>query len=163
MKTETGIKELVKALPITRPGQKIHFTVRHPENALFLTGIAVTGTKILNPDDTRAGDNTGVLSLAIAEEGDVFYTEEIKSERGRAEGRIQGSFKKRFGFSGKRFEYFDTCKKITDASLEGFYEDAGSGPTGPPHDSDVIVIPLRPLYKITLYLRYQMKEEKQTA
>lgn len=158
MKTQTGIKELVKALPITRPGQKIHFTVRHPENALFLTGIAVTGTKILNPDDPRAGDNTGVLSLAIADEGDVFYTEEIKSERGTA-GRIQGSFKKTFGFSAKRFEYFDTCKRITDASLEGFYEDT----SGLVRESPSEVIPLGPLYKIILYLRYQMQEEKQTA
>lgn len=177
MKKETGIKYLVKVLFITKPAQKIHFTVRHPENALFLTGIAVTGTNVLKRgvEGIKLPDITGVLSLAIPEQGDVFYTQEVKSESGIfldvVERRIQASFlRKDFGRSGKRYDYFDTCVRITDAAIEGYYEDAANSRgiiIGPKLIEPIGIIPVpapsRILYRITLYLRYQLKEEKQTA
>jgi len=175
MKKETGIKYVVRVIYITKPLQKIHFTARHPEEALYLTGIAVTGTNFSRRggDAIIFTDTTGIMSLAIPEKGDVFYTQEIKAETGNfseyAEQRLRQSFiNKSFSFSGKRSDYFNTCLPISDASIEGYYEDVSSArlaflslirpePIGIP-----LPRPDRKFYKVTLYLRYQMKEGKQT-
>lgn len=169
MEKEHKIKHVVKVLSITKQFQKIHFTLRHPENALYLSGIAVTGTKVYEAglEGITRPDSAGFLSLAIPEKGDVFYTEQVKSEKSKfldfAEQRLAlGFLKNAFGFSGKRKTYFDTCVPITEALMEGYYEDTSFVPViiflafSPPPPPSITP------YTITLYLRYVMNEDQQS-
>jgi len=195
MEIHQPIKYLVKVIPVVRPGQKTLFRIRHPENALFLSGIAVTGTfQGVFGDAGGRTDTTGSLSLAIPEQGDVFYTEDIKWDnyKGKdiAERNINQVFiPDVFAYGGGRYEYFETCIPVTEAILEGYYEDnstprygrIGIGFGGLEREQEVLylegfgavedgvfspppIVVGRPdetrfgLYKITLYLRYQMKE-----
>ena len=176
MKKETGIKYVVKLIYITKPLQKIHFTIRHPENALHITGIAVTGTNNVIRDERLRERNlkkiTGAISLAIPEEGDVFYTEEVRTEtidfREFLENKIDwGIANVLYAYAAKPYDYFDTCIPVKEALLEGYYEDTATvraeqvselprfGVT--PSAAIPIPRPQEKLYKITLYLRYQMK------
>lgn len=160
MKQHFSIQHEVKVLPIYELGQKIHFTVRHPENAECLTGLAVTCTRMRQQgfEGSLQPDYAGTLALAIPEKGDVFYTETVKAEkpdfRDFAEKKINLPFTTYpFGFSGKRIEYFDTVIPATHALLEGYYEDSAV-------EGGLIIIggdASLALYKLTLYLRYKMK------
>lgn len=161
MKSHFSIKYTVKVVSISNLGQKVHFTIRHPEDAEMITGIAVTATK-LRPSGRAVfqSDTTGHLSLASPDKGDVFYTESIKAEqfdfRDLTEKRIGLAYvPKQFGFSGKRLEYFNTAIDTSQALLEGYYEDGSS--------SGLVIIggdAHRELYRVTLYLRYKMKSPK---
>jgi len=168
MEKNRNIKYVVKVIYITKPLQKIHFTVRHPENACYLSGIKVSTNNILG-EILKVGqiqnDVTGFLSLAIPQEGDVFYTEEVFSEipdyaaivlKELSAMELGGKTPR------KKNDYFNTCVQINEAIMEGYYEDTAFSmvlsPVKPKGEFDIRKI--NP-YKITLYLRYQLKEEKQ--
>jgi len=167
MKTPS-IRYVVKILYITKGLQKIHFTLKHPENAIYLTGIAVSGTYgraygVIGREERIFTDTTGTLSLAIPEKGDVFYTESLKIETGDFSEFVEETiapnfFNPRFGFSAKRYEYFTTAVPITGNLMEGYYEDF----VVPPRGGGFILIDggdrSVSYYKVTLYLRYQMHE-----
>jgi len=167
MKKETGIKYVVKVLRITKRGEKIHFTLKHPENALWLNGIALTTSDIRRRgvEGSLTSDTTGTLSLAIPDKGDVFYSEEVKSETGNfkdfIEQRLRQEFSgKEFSLSGTRREYFTTWIPVTEALLEGFYAENPSA--GRPARLAGDLLSLVEFYKVTLYLRYVMKETQTT-
>jgi len=168
MEKNRNIKYVVKVIYITKPLQKIHFTVRHPENACYLSGIKVNTNNILAKivrDGQIQNDVTGFLSLAIPQEGDVFYTEEVFSEIPDYAALVLNELNA-IESGGKnprkKNDYFNTCVQITEAMMEGYYEDAAFGmvlsPVKPKGGFDIRKINF---YKITLYLRYQLKEEKQ--
>lgn len=195
MEVHQPLKYLVKIIPVVRPGQKTLFRIRHPENALYLSGIAVTGTfQGIFGDGGGRTDTTGSLSLAIPEEGDVFYTEDIKWDNYKGKDITERNINQAFvpdvfAYGGGRYEYFETHIPITDAIMEGYYEDnsiprygrIGIGFGGLEREQEILFlegygavdggvfvpppigdgrIDVRLFYKITLYLRYQMKEEK---
>jgi hypothetical protein len=161
MSRPLSIGYAVKVIKITALGDKIRFNLRHPENAECLTGIAVTCTRSRPQglEGALLSDVAGTLALAIPEKGDVFFAESVKAEQGDfrdlTERRINlGLFNYPFGFSVKRIEYYDVSVPATNTLMEGYYEDSATeagliiiiGDDAPPE-----------LYKVTLYLRYQMK------
>ena len=181
------IKYVVKVISITKAAQKIHFTVRHPENATCLSGIAITGTcylrRLINRDmiTKTVNDITGFLSLAIPNKGDVFYSDHIKIETDnfldKKEQLIGSAFlAKKFEFAGKRAEYFDTDIPITDALMEGYYEDVSAANnttivfnSTPRLDINPVLATFQQVhnnpeanYKVRLYLRYVMHEKEAT-
>lgn len=163
MVAERNIKYVVKVLLITRAAQKIHFTVRHPENALFLTGIFVSSSNITRDTFGEAGtpnDVAGTLSLAIPQKGDVFYNEAVFSEPNHYNDDVLLSISSdslsnmASGIRAKN-DYLSTCVPICEAMMEGYYEDLFHLRPSPPPK---IKAPVRfGGYKITLYLRYEMK------
>lgn len=174
MIAERNIKYVVKVLFITRPLHKLHFTVRHPESALFLTGIFATTSKVSKGafgDGGTPNDAVGALSLAIPQKGDVFYNEAIFCEPADYNGDILRAISSDSisnmsnGIKTKK-DYFRTSVPICEAMMEGFYEDAYyTKPLFPPKLAEPIGIiplatPLKILYKISLYLRYEMKPEE---
>src|SRR6185312_6710456 len=123
MEQELHIKYVVKVISITKSLQKMHFVLRHPENATCLSGIAVTTTcfsdNLLGPEGRprNKSDNAGFLSLATPNKGDVFYSEDLKVEQGEfrdtTELLINPPFPSgEFEFYGKRYEYLDTAMPI---------------------------------------------------
>src|SRR5207248_1952243 len=110
----------------------------------------------------------------------VFYSDHIKIETDnfldKTEQLIGSAFlAKKFEFAGKRAEYFDTEMPITDALMEGYYEDVSAA------NSTTIVFNSTPRldinsqlptlqqvrnplanYKVRLYLRYVMHEKETT-
>lgn len=160
MKRHFSIRYVVKALPIYEWGKKIHFTLRHPENAECITGIAVTCTRMRPQglEGSLLADVAGTLALAIPAKGDVFYTESVKAEKADfrefAEKRTGlGFYSYLYGFSGKGIGYFDVSVPITQPILEGYYEDSAI-------EDGIIIIGGDPppwIYKVHLYLRYKMK------
>src|ERR1700757_3786122 len=172
------IKYVVKVITITKPLQKTHFTIRHPENASCLSGIAVTTNAYAAPLMIRDGakaptDNAGFLSLAVPNKGDVFYTEDVKVERDEYRDKIEQLIKPTFitpdfEFSGKKFGYMDTAMPVNDAFMEGYYEDLffqtgfiGGGIGGPKGEGGGDFIPrILTGYKVTLYLRYIVNEKE---
>jgi len=163
MKTPS-IKYVVKVFYITKGLQKILFRIKHPENARYLTGIAISGTYgrpfgLIIRDERVNTDTTGVLSLAIPESGDVFYTDHLKIETGDFSEFVEetiapGFLNPRFGFCAKRYEYFPTQVPITGNLMEGFYEDV----VIPPGGGTILLSGY--YYKVTLYLRYQMHKDE---
>ena len=175
---------MVKVISITKAAQKIHFTVRHPENATCLSGIAITATcyvrRLINRDmvTRTVNDMTGFLSLAIPNKGDVFYSDHIKIETDNFLDKTEQLTRsillgQKFEFAGKRAEYFDTEMPITDALMEGYYEDVSSGNntsivfnSTPRLDINLQLPTLQQVrnpvanYKVRLYLRYVMHEKE---
>lgn len=160
MKQHFKIAYKLKAILIYGLGEKKHFTVRHPENAECLTGIAITCTRMRQRPfwEGLLPDIAGTLALAIPDKGDVFFSESVKAEkedfRDLTEIRLRLALRAtRFGMSGTRMEYANLSIPVTQAVMEGYYEDSAveGGPTvildsAPPH-----------LYQVSLYLRYKMK------
>jgi len=186
MEQTLHIKYVVKVISITKPLQKTHFTIRHPENASCLSGIAVTNTcfsVVIAPEGRPriSLDNAGFLSLATPNKGDVFYTEDLKIDKGDYRDKTEQLINPSFllgdtEFSGKRLDYFDTAMPIQDALMEGYYEDifiqtAVVAPPSPGLPKTEVVVkgtaaasraPVgRSLtYKVTLYLRYIVNEKE---
>lgn len=183
MSKRRPIKETVKVLYITKPNQKIRFQIRHPENVYAITGIAVTCTlaaKRRGKMKLTGGSNAGTLHLAIAEKGDVAFTEDVKvdtnnyAESTEEQISVMG-ISKGISFEGKRLSYFQTHFKITDAIMEGYYWDSFLTEYGffintesvfadaiQALDKSLVIIPSEEiipikdslLYKVTVYIRY---------
>lgn len=151
------IKETVKVITITQPLQKINFQIRHPENVFALTGIAVTSNLIGRSRDDKSynGSISGNLSLAISQKGDVAFGEDVMTDDNDYADITEKSFN---GLTAsilsakKRQFYFETFYKINKALLEGFYEDVYAPRSGEGRE------PLPYLYKIRIYLRYQVSD-----
>lgn len=175
------IKETVKVLYITKPNQKIRFQIRHPENVYSITGIAVTCSLAARRKvKGGAGSNAGTLHLAIAEKGDVAFTEDVRVDINNyfdfTEQQVSRiGISEGISFEGKRLTYFETNFKITDAIIEGYYEDSFLTRYGffintesvfaeaiATRVKGVVIIPgteINPirdnlLYKVTVYIRY---------
>ena len=169
MEKQHNIKYVVKVISVTKGSQKIHFSVRHPENAFFLSGLAVT-TNVISMEGLKAGsfpfnqlltvaansvfnyNAAGKLALAIPNKGDVFYSADIRLGIDNSIEVIDQLtnavyLSKMFAVSGKRQSYFETHLRIEDTILEGFYED----------QSVAMKAKFLSPYKVTLYLRYQLK------
>jgi hypothetical protein len=169
MKKYLDIKYVVKVLQITRGGQKIHFTIRHPENARCLTGVAMTtsNASLRHIDASPKPTVCGTLALAIADKGDVFYTDglriDVNDVRDYVEG-IQSGYafsKGDHGRAGTRMGYFETCIPICSALMEGYYEDTNTrgGGGGGKRLASLGGGFETGGYTVTLYLRYQLKEK----
>ena len=154
MSNRHPIKETVKVLYITKPNQKIKFQIRHPENVYAIIGIAVTCSLALSKDERGIKANTaGVLNLAIAEKGDVAFSEDLKLDNNNyldaTEKQINSlGTPNGIQYIGKRLHYFETNYRITEALLEGYYEDVFSQKVNEPIKSNF-------LYKVSVYIRYQ--------
>lgn len=160
MNQHNSIAYAVKVIKIMELGEKTRFQVRHPENSACLTGIAVSCTR-MRPQGFEGAllpDVVGTLALAIPEKGDVFFTQSVKAEQGDfrdfAERKISLDYQSYlFGFSAKGIGYCDVAIPTAKALLEGYYEDHAV-------EDGIIIIggdPPPERYKLTLYLRYQMK------
>jgi hypothetical protein len=130
MKTEAGtyLKDQIKTLLIAKPNQKIRFQVRHPENAIRLVGIAVScNAYTLKEFALIKGKTAGHLSLIIAEKGDVAFGEDVTIDNNQyrdiTEKRCWFEPMKSLSKIGKRLSYFETDYTITQAIMEGYYED----------------------------------------
>lgn len=125
------------------------------------------------------GANAGLLNLAIAEKGDVAYTEDVKADTNNYLDFTEGqtftmTIAKGISSEGRRLTYFETEYKITDAIMEGYYEDTFLSAYGYVMDvqaalavafpvrGNVVILPsteISPikedqLYKVTVYIRY---------
>lgn len=175
------VKETVKVLYITKPNQKIRFQIRHPENVYAITGIAVTCTLgAKRKEKVSTASNAGTLHLAIAAKGDVAFTEDVKVDSNNYSDFTEGqtftmSIVKGIASEGRRLSYFETEYKITDAIMEGYYEDnflteygyainleAALAEAIPLREKGIVIIPgseispikEKQLYKVTVYIRY---------
>lgn len=160
MHSEYTIKETIKVLTVVRQKQKIRFQIRHPENAESIIGIAVTSNLI--PDPPVFGDispdkgiTAGHIALSIPQKGDVVFGDDVRADNNDYSDLLE---KMVYGLTldisqaKKRDYYFYTLYKIDKAVLEGFYEDIYS-----PEYNNTEGVPKSYLYKIRIYIRYQMK------
>ena len=102
-------------------------------------------------------DVAGHLTLAIAEKGDVVYTEDVRVDNNDyselLEKNLIPSFvPKEQYLSGKGKFYFETLFLITDAILEGYYEDLFFTA---PLLKDETMYNTADLYQVKIYIRYQ--------
>jgi hypothetical protein len=102
-------------------------------------------------------DVAGHLTLAIAEKGDVVYTEDVRVDNNDyselLEKNLIPSFvPKEQYLSGKGKFYFETLFLITDAILEGYYEDLFF--TAPQLKNETVYNDAA-LYQVKIYIRYQ--------
>lgn len=102
-------------------------------------------------------DVAGHLTLAIAEKGDVVYTEDVRIDNNDyselLEKNLIPSFvPKEQYLSGKGKFYFETLFLITDAMLEGYYEDLFF--TAPQLKNETVYNDAV-LYQVKIYIRYQ--------
>lgn len=170
MSNRYPIKETVKVLSITKPNQKIRFQIRHPENVYAVIGIAVTCSLGLSGKDgdmasgQRAIKNmAGHLTLAIAEKGDVIFTDDVQLDNNNysdaLERKVFGTFIPKFYYlSGRGKPYFETNYLVTESILEGYYEDAFfpklKPNEEPPNGKE-------PFYQVRVYIRYQTLKGEQ--
>lgn len=179
MAKEYNIKETVTTLIIYKQAQKIKFQIRHPENVHAIIGIAVTSNmKAPPPGEVRSvipkGDNVGYIALSIPGKGDIVYGDDVKLDNNEyADLLEQALWELSLPISQAKHRqfYFETFYKIDKALLEGFYEDVYF----PTNSYGVIGISPKQvidgygtmevapaLYKIRIYIRYQVKEISKT-
>ena len=106
---------------------------------------------------SSVSDVAGHLTLAIAEKGDVVYTEDVRVDNNDyselLEKNLIPSFvPKEQYLSGKGKFYFETLFLITDAVLEGYYEDLFF--TAPLLKEESMYKDTD-LYQVKIYIRYQ--------
>lgn len=162
MSRKYHIKETVKVITVTKQNQKINFQIRHPENVHAVIGIAVTSNLISDPevmgyDAVSKGNTAGYLALSIPQKGDVVFGEDVKVDINEyADIPERDVYKLSFTIASakKRQLYFNTFYKIDKAVLEGFYEDIYS-----PNLFDGGGLPLIYLYKVRIYIRYQVFDD----
>lgn len=159
MSEKYHIKETVKVITVTKQKQKINFQIRHPENVHAVIGIAVTSNLISDPEGIDPtvppkGNTAGHLAISIPQKGDVVYGDDVKLDNNDyadiPEKTVYG-IQFNIASAKKRQLYFNTFYKIDKAVLEGFYEDTYS-----PELNGGDGLPKAYLYKIRIYLRYQV-------
>lgn len=159
MHKEYSIKETVKIITVTKQKQKINFQIRHPENVHAVIGIAVTSNLISESaggglDFVDKGNTAGYLALCIPQKGDVVFGDDVKVDNNDyadiPEKAVYG-LQLNIASAKERDYYFKTYYKIDKAVLEGFYEDTYSPELTGEHGE-----PKPYLYKIRIYLRYQV-------
>jgi hypothetical protein len=163
MHSDYPIKETVKVLTVTKQQQKINFQIRHPENVFAIIGIAITCDKISDqadpgvPDFVNKGSMAGFLSLAIPQKGDVVFSDDVQIDNNEYADLVEKAvWGLALDISGakKRDYYLKTFIKIDKAVLEGFYEDTYS-PSITSNTGELLSY----LYKIRIYVRYQMTSD----
>jgi len=156
------IKETVKVITVTKQNQKIHFQLRHPENVSTMIGIAVTASlstlsDIVPPVPALNDSNmAGHLSLALPQKGDVVFSDDVKidnNDYADIPEKIIYGLQSNIAASKKRQYYFETEYKTDRAVLEGYYEDIFAPSLT---DENGILKPF--LYKVRIYVRYQVKK-----
>jgi hypothetical protein len=157
MSNRNVIKNTVKVLTIDKPNQKIRFQIRHPENVYAIIGIAVT-CSLTNTKMTYAwGDVAGHLTLAIAEKGDVVFTEDVKKDNNEYFDQIENMVGITYipyveHQTGNGKHYFETNYIVTESILEGYYEDLFFPKPVLLSNSNS---PTKDLYQVRVYIRYQ--------
>ena len=162
MHAEYHTKETVKVLTVTKVKQKIRFQIRHPENVYAITSIAVTTNLITdNPGFGHIGENkgntAGHLALSIPQKGDIVFGDDVMVDNGDYSDlpeKMVYNIRLDISQAKKRQHYFNTNYKIDKAVLEGYYEDIYS-----PELNNSDGVPKPYLYKIRIYIRYQINRE----
>jgi hypothetical protein len=108
-------------------------------------------------------DLAGHLTLAIAEKGDVVFTEDVRVDNNDyseiLEKNLTPSFVPREQYlSGKGKFYFETKYLITDSILEGYYEDLFFNK---PTLKEELFYKDTDLYQVKVYIRYQTIKENE--
>lgn len=106
---------------------------------------------------SSVSDVAGHLTLAIAEKGDVVYTEDVRVDNNDYSELLEKNLilsfvPKEQYLSGKGKFYFETLFLITDALLEGYYEDLFF--TAPLLKEESMYKDTD-LYQVKIYIRYQ--------
>lgn len=119
-------KVLVHTEKITKKKQKHLFQIPLPENAKEITGVKAT----IFPSTFRFTPHKhgGDLHLAIPDEGDVFFTDEIYLTTGHPmieDARIDMDWNSRAAWwQGAKYEPFSIKLAPETTFIEGYYEDA---------------------------------------
>ena len=105
----------------------------------------------------------GHLTLAIAEKGDVIFTDDVQLDNNNYsdlwERNFFGSSMPKFYYlSGKGKPYFETNYLVTESILEGYYEDAFFPKLKPNEEPPKVK---GNLYQVRVYIRYQTLKEEQ--
>lgn len=113
--------------------------------------------------NNNLSDVAGHLTLAIAEKGDVVYTEDVRVDNNDYSELLEKNLipsiaPKEQYLSGKGKFYFETLFLITDALLEGYYEDLFF--TAPLLKDETIYSDVV-LYQVKIYIRYQTKKTEE--
>jgi len=160
MSSKFPIKTTVTTLIVKNPFQKINFQIRHPENTESIIGIAVTCNLSFGFFDPALGiikDTAGYLSLAIPQQGDVVYGEDVKLDNNDYSDittKMIFGIVHPVGEAKKRDFFLSTHIRTDKAMLEGFYEDVFAHNSIP--DMGIPVYP----YRIKIYLKYQKTREE---
>lgn len=166
METNNLIKESVYGLTILKPLQKIRFQIRLPENVCAITGFGTTSNKLSEgyvPEygEVYKGDTVGLLTLSLPGKGDVIFGEDVKVDDNDYADFFEKTLPSNYVpyvYAKKRNIYLDTFVKITNPLLEGYYQDVYNpfvtiGEDGLYHY----------LYKVRLYIRYQVFPDTQNT
>jgi hypothetical protein len=161
MSNRHPIKEKVILLNITKPSQKIRFQLRHPETVNSIIGIAVTSNlSYLITPKTNYGNTAGVLTIAIAQQGDVSYCEAVSVDNNDyldfTEKIIyNNNTKLEINIVGKQLTYFETHFPIKEAISEGYYEDVF---LKDPLLIEEFISKGDVFYQVRIYIRYDNSE-----
>lgn len=150
-------------LSVKKAFQKIHFQIKHPQDAKFLTGIHQTAFYGTAKRLGRIGTELGIIKLAIAESGDVAYTDVVKrdtpiyqdlGDRFLRPYTSSQNLNSNFSVYGKRQTFYETYLNITEAIAEGYYEDTYN-PSPNPFIQEINTAFFVP-YEVLIYLRYEL-------
>ena len=134
------------SVPSATPAPKAVAGVPFPKNSGSIS------TPMLN----TISDIAGNLTLAIAEKGDVVFTEDVSIDNNDYSDLLEKTLVYSFVpqeeyLSGKGQFYFDTKYLITESMLEGYYEDVFLGAIKKIKGGYLNKLP----YKVSVYIRYQ--------
>ncbi len=161
MSNRHPIKEKVILLNITKPKQKIRFQIRHPETVNSIIGLAVTSNlSYLITSKTNYGNTAGVLTIAIAQQGDISYSEAVRIDNNDyvdfTEKTIYNTNSEvELTKIGKRITYFETHFPIKEAISEGYYEDVF---LKDPLLIEEFISKGDVFYQVRIYIRYDNSE-----
>ncbi len=179
----------IHTIKITKPYQKSLFQIRHPENAQAIIGFYSNCNLGFPNNRTYKGEKVGSVTLAISDGGDIVYGSLIAFDTVEhldffSKQVLTPSLQ--FNATKKnKISYEPTYIKISDAIIEGYYEDyfppvftlpptepptggggviqngndAGGGienPTAPSSDPNTTTPVFRP-YQVNIYVQYEPK------
>lgn len=147
MNQQQQIRLVVKTIKVRKLTELIRFQVRHPENAHALVGISVSSSKEL-PIPIVFGQ----LELFISDPGDLAFTEELRFDSNRYRDLLENNINippafEAFGWAGTNRSSFQTHYRISQAMMEGIYQDfSQESPDGIRFNA----------YTVNLYLHYEL-------
>ncbi len=127
-------KIIIHHLRITQKLEKQLFQILLPENAIAITGIAVTVDKHVVKVGFESINNMmiGMIHLKNADVGDRFFAQDVHALNEPPEYEITGES---FPYTKSYFritfpEMLETYQPVTSTILDGFYEDTATGGDG---------------------------------
>jgi hypothetical protein len=139
----------IHTLKITKPYQKSLFQIRHPENAQAIIGFYSNCNLGFPTNQPYRGEKVGSVTLAISDGGDMVYGSLIAFDTVEQldffSKQVLPSSLQFNATKKNKITYEPTNIKISDALIEGYYEDYfpqvfNLSPTAPPTGGGGVII-----------------------